>query len=708
MNSREQKNYSYIDGNGEKKYLDIEDFRKDLKLVIDYQSSDSKPQYAKEALKKVISVLCPAFTDLIKSPHHSDKWINSIYSKLPDLSAKDISSFPENDSAPNFVRLVTEKAVIETICALAHPNEDRTKAEKLLRDTLPDKFKFLDSTCFNKIFSLLDDDVTPYLSHINKKEACEQIIETLINPTIIYQGSNNLCGVDVYIRFLLHHFPEKFIEAACNIYTTGKTDIPISIKLGTDNSSKRSKSLITAMLEAVKNTENHLGYYQDRPFDEFFGSTFPAEIFKWIIQSGGIVEYESCQIIDKEFQEFSALWRQFWGKKGHFYSEIHTYTRNTEQEINYLQQAFKDNKFCIGLISSPMAQLCLNQNEMIDEEHLNGITPTTLLGGQLGHYIHVTGIETKERVKYLPQEHSYSVASKQGYPIMDDESGYSYQFLAINRAWKFVVYQGKNKINEYSLEELPKDLENLKPYFKNREIPKGTYKPSSKNTYKTYGDYDNLREVISNEMKKALGETISTYHDKTINSSAKYAPTNVTEGVILDIETRGKHYKAHLTKEAFAKHFRGFMIVSSPPKHSLALKKQEQDQAEIEDNGKAKRDVEAMKTLLNSKKVNDCCTTPEETQALEKLKNIIDNKNENKNKNDDKDQPRFIMQRFIKEVQEKKENLPIKIVKLIFCILWPPLLFFGNPLKTTVYDQVAKGEMYKFTRKEYTKALVKI
>ena len=125
--------------------------------------------------------------------------------------------------------------------------------------------------------------------NVNKASFISKLREQIIKPAIIRQGQNGTCGIAVICKYLAECMPDKYVEAAISLYTTGKFEewklkVCEASKTGSDAQAAAigTTSLDCIIQGAFRNTYNYILDYN--PFTDGSGVssiTIPADIFKF-------------------------------------------------------------------------------------------------------------------------------------------------------------------------------------------------------------------------------------------------------------------------------------------------------------------------------------------------------------------------------------------------------------------------------------------
>lgn len=470
----------------------------------------------------------------------------------------------EGDAKPSIseAKLIKVHLAFQIELFIAWAKYDRELALDFLEEWIKDSDRILafPKKSLKKVFSFLDNPPR-FLSGIKSEDAVLQILEPLLNPTTVAQKKSPLCGVDVYLRFLVQHLPEKYIEFAYNLLHEGKSNIPFNISMRKCHPQEK-KHLLLTMMEAIRHTENFFGYYPNRLFPEFFGITFFKEIVQWITRSGGIIHYKSTRLINRNFEEApDIIASKIEGQKKIFsqgYADIEA------NPIEVIKRAIFRGDFCMAAFTSHIANYLSSHDVegqrriLVNEQATEVIDPETCFGFQEAHTVQVVNIEEEKRPKNVPPGVVISLQKGHAYKV---GKYYIYAMCSLeffDKEWKVVFYQGKKILYEVSASKVEGLVSIVKDKTPSEEAIPYCQDPN--------------RFTLAEESK--IVSCILDYHkNHYLSEEDKLGLTTAVDGVKVSLETWGGKFICHFTKPVFLKYLKSLLVVDGESAY-LALKEE--------------------------------------------------------------------------------------------------------------------------------------
>lgn len=164
-----------------------------------------------------------------------------------------------------------------------------------------------------KFANLKDPDAAFNLSHAN---VSKRMIELVKNPSLIQQGSLNLCGPAVFFYCLLQHDPVIFSKYVASLFTTGRGSLG-GMTISPDDDLKNQQYNISwglpptdwIAMSALRDDQNWLLDYEGTPQETASAATSPAEMRSWLKTTGlySKVQNDANWMVTKNVDHAKAL-----------------------------------------------------------------------------------------------------------------------------------------------------------------------------------------------------------------------------------------------------------------------------------------------------------------------------------------------------------------------------------------------------------------
>lgn len=202
----------------------------------------------------------------------------------------------------------------------------------------------------NLLISYLGND-TLYFKNMKPVVVVVELLILLLDPSQLHQQEMNLCGIASILSTVLHSNPTFFIDMALNFakqgFVKGTKIVPHP------DSMLKDKTIISALLAAIKHSYNKTGYSQHSlsMFEPLRGATRPKQIVNILEDLGFKNIAEQTVITSLNGKELPEWYMNILGK---VYSKHHKTYDDILENILALEDLMQKNKFAIILITQEL------------------------------------------------------------------------------------------------------------------------------------------------------------------------------------------------------------------------------------------------------------------------------------------------------------------------------------------------------------------
>lgn len=194
------------------------------------------------------------------------------------------------------------------------------------------------------LMAFLKEDKDLCCPFFNREKIVAELLSIILFPSLMNQGDQPLCGVDVFLRELALKSPLRFVQLGLNLAKEGFSTIPFNTKFPFNLD---EESIVIAMMCAIRNSYNLTGYHPRRLFK--IGDTSFNDLYVWFRKSGFeiIEDTEKLGIYEEDSLFFKKL---LIGEE--FSCDKHV-NLDQEKQVANIKNYIKDKNASIVAVISP-------------------------------------------------------------------------------------------------------------------------------------------------------------------------------------------------------------------------------------------------------------------------------------------------------------------------------------------------------------------
>lgn len=271
---------------------------------------------------------------------------------------------------------VIKEKLLEIKFNLKHANPEK---QQKYRSALEEYLNFISTelpqykVIFDKIRAFYSQEETLFFTHHNRLSVSFRILELILYPSSIDQGSSYLCGIASFFSMLAHAIPSELIDMCLEFAETGQIGKPLFIQ-ATLASKNKENDIIQLFMHSLKNAINKTGYNNLSKFEVIQGVTRPKQIVMLLNKFGFTDITESMVLQTPSKRPISPIHNLLLGG---LYSHVHAVEKDKEKSLNILSQ---------HLASGQKAIILLSAYQHIDFE-------ASLFGVGMAHYVYLSKLE---------------------------------------------------------------------------------------------------------------------------------------------------------------------------------------------------------------------------------------------------------------------------------------------------------------------------